>query len=326
MIVVTGATGHIGNVLVRELLLKGKNVRALILPYEDTLPLEGLKVEKVEGDVLDVGSLMQAFEGADVVYHLAGIISILPGKSKLLYQVNVMGTRNVVEACLKSGVRRLVYTSSIHAITEPPHGTTIDETFPFDPDRAMGEYDRSKAQATLEVLKLVNQGLDAIIVCPTGVTGPYDFRTSEMGQLFIDFVNKKLKTYIDGAYDFVDVRDVAIGHVLVCEKGHTGESYILSGERTTMTDLMLMMEEITGVKAPSFKMPIWLAQIITTFTPLYYNLTNTKPRFTRYSIRTLASNSLISHEKARRELGYSPRPIRESIEDTIRWFKENGRL
>lgn len=326
MIVVTGATGHIGNVLVRELLLKGKNVRALILPYEDTLPLEGLKVEKVEGDVLDVGSLMQAFEGADVVYHLAGIISILPGKSKLLYQVNVMGTRNVVEACLKSGVRRLVYTSSIHAIAEPPHGTTIDETFPFDPDRAMGEYDRSKAQATLEVLKLVNQGLDAIIVCPTGVIGPYDFRTSEMGQLFIDFVNKKLKTYIDGAYDFVDVRDVAIGHVLVCAKGHTGENYILSGERITMTDLMLMMEEITGVKAPSFKMPIWLAQIITTVTPLYYSLTNTKPRFTRYSIRTLASNSLISHEKACRESGYSPRPIRESIEDTIRWFKENGRL
>jgi len=233
MIVVTGATGHIGNVLVRELLSRGENVRVVIPPFEDTTPLDGLKVEMVEGDVRQVDSLIQAFKEGDVVYHLAGIISILPGKSKLLYQVNVMGTRNVVGACLKTDVRRLVYTSSIHAIAEPPHGTAIDETLPFDPDRAIGEYDRSKAQATLEVLKAVQQGLDAIIVCPTGVVGPYDFKLSEMGQLFIDFAKKKLKAYIDGAYDFVDVRDVAIGHILACEKGHTGESYILSGERVT---------------------------------------------------------------------------------------------
>ena len=120
MIVVTGATGHIGNVLIRELLTRGERVRAVIPPFEDTTPLEGLEVERVEGDVQNVDSLTQAFNGADVVYHLAGIISILPGKTKLLYQINVEGTRNVVEACLKSKVRRLVYTSSIEAIAEPP--------------------------------------------------------------------------------------------------------------------------------------------------------------------------------------------------------------
>lgn len=326
MVVVTGATGHIGNVLVRELLSRSKNVRVVIPPSEDTSPLDGLKVEMVEGDVRQIDSLMRAFKGADVVYHLAGIISILPGKSELLYQVNVAGTRNVVEACLRAGVRRLVYTSSIHAIAEPPHGTVIDETFPFDPDRAIGEYDSSKAQATLEVLQGVKQGLDAVIVCPTGVIGPYDYKLSEMGQLFIDFVKKKLKVYIDGAYDYVDVRDVAIGHILACEKGRTGESYILSGERITTEDLMLMIEEITGVRPPHFKMPIWLAKIIATFTPLYYSLTKTKPRFTKYSIRTLTSNSTISCEKARRELGYSPRPTRESIVDAIKWFRENGKL
>jgi len=326
MVVVTGATGHIGNVLVRELLSRSKNVRVVIPSSEDTSPLDGLKVEMVEGDVRQIDSLIQAFKGADVVYHLAGIISILPGKSELLYQVNVAGTRNVVEACLRTGVRRLVYTSSIHAITEPPHGTVIDETLPFDPDRAIGEYDSSKAQATLEVLQGVKQGLDAVIVCPTGVIGPYDYKLSEMGQLFIDFVKKKLKVYIDGAYDYVDVRDVAIGHILVCEKGRTGESYILSGERITTEDLMLMIEEITGVRPPHFKMPIWLAKIIATFTPLYYSWTKTKPRFTKYSIRTLTSNSMISCEKARRELGYSPRPTRESIVDAIKWFRENGKL
>jgi len=326
MVVVTGATGHIGNVLVHELLSRGEKVRVVIPPFEDTAPLDGLKVEMVEGDVRQIDSLLQAFKGGDVVYHLAGIISILPGKIKLLEQVNVMGTRNVIEACLKTGVRRLVYTSSIHAIAEPPHGTTIDETLPFDPDRAIGEYDRSKAQATLEVLQRVKQGLDAIIVCPTGVIGPYDFKPSEMGQLFIDFVKKKLKTYIDGAYDFVDVRDVAIGHILACEKGRPGESYLLSGERITTADLMLMLEEITGVRASRFKLPIWLAKVIVTFTPLYYTLTKTKPRFTKYSIRTLTSNSMISCEKARRELGYSPRSTRESIMDAICWFRENGKL
>lgn len=326
MVVVTGATGHIGNVLVRELLSRGENVRALIPPFEDTTPLDGLEVERVEGDVLNTDSLVEAFKDADVVYHLAGIVSILPGKSDLLYQVNVVGTRNVAEASLKAGVRRLVYTSSIHALATPPPGTAIDETLPFDPDRSIGEYDKSKAQATLEVLKAVEQGLDAVIVCPSGVIGPYDFKVSELGQLFIDFVKGRLKAYIEGAYDFVDVRDVAIGHILACEKGRTGESYLLSGERITVYNLLQMLEEITGVRAPRSKMPIGVAQIAAIFTPLYHRLTRTKPLFTKYSIHTLTSESFVSQEKSRRELGHSPRPIRESIVDSIHWFQENGRL
>jgi len=326
VVVVTGATGHIGNVLVRELLSRGENVRALIPPFEDTTPLDGLEVERVEGDVLNTDSLVEAFKDADVVYHLAGIVSILPGKSDLLYQVNVVGTRNVAEASLKAGVRRLVYTSSIHALATPPPGTAIDETLPFDPDRSIGEYDKSKAQATLEVLKAVEQGLDAVIVCPSGVIGPYDFKVSELGQLFIDFVKGRLKAYIEGAYDFVDVRDVAIGHILACEKGRTGESYLLSGERITVYNLLQMLEEITGVRAPRSKMPIGVAQIAAIFTPLYHRLTRTKPLFTKYSIHTLTSESFVSQEKSRRELGHSPRPIRESIVDSIHWFQENGRL
>ena len=326
MIVVTGATGHLGNVLVRELLARSKEVRLVIPPFEDTTSIEGLEVERVEGDVRNVDSLIQAFKGADVIYHLAGIVSISPGKSKLLYQVNVMGTHNVVEACLKSGVQRLVYTSSIHAIAEPSEGVVIDETFPFDPDRAGGEYGKSKAQATLEVLEGVRQGLDAVIVCPTGVIGPYDFKPSEMGQLFIDFSRGRLKAYISGAYDFVDVRDIAVGHILAREKGRTGESYILSGEQITMDDIMSTLQKVTGVSIPRSKIPIWLAQVAAIFTPLYYRLTNKPPRFTRYSISTIVGNSLISREKARSELGYSPHSIRESIADSIEWFKDTGRL
>jgi len=326
MIVVTGATGHIGNVLVRELLARGEKIRTVIPPFEDITPLEGLEIEKVEGDVRDVNSLIQAFRGADVVYHLAGIISILPGKTELLYQVNVMGTHNVVEACLKSHVRRLIYTSSIHAVEEPPHGIVIDETLPYNPDKVLGDYAKSKAQATLEALEGVKKGLDTVVVCPTGVIGPYDFKPSEMGQLFVDFAKGKLNTYIDGAYDFVDVRDVVMGHILAFEKGRTGESYILSGEQITVRDLLLMLEDITGVKAPSFKIPAWLARTVGKVASLYYRLTKTKPLFTAYSVDVLDSNSLISSEKAHLELGYSTRSIRESIIDAIQWFKETSRL
>jgi len=326
VIVVTGATGHIGNVLVRELLTKGKRIRAVIPAFEDRLPLKGLIVDIVEGDVRRIDSLIKAFRGSDIVYHLAGAISILPGKSKFLHQVNVEGTRNVVEACLKSGVKRLVYTSSVHAIAEPPHGTVIDETLPFDSDKTVGKYGKSKTLATLEVLKGVKRGLDAVIVCPTGVIGPYDYRISEIGQLILSFTKRKLKAYLDGAYDFVDVRDVAKGLILACEKGRAGQSYILSGEQVSVRYLMLILEKITGVKAPSFKIPIGLARAVGALASIYYSLSKSKPLFTTYSIDVLASNSLVSSRKASGELGYSARPIRESVADAVQWFREIGRL
>jgi len=171
-----------------------------------------------------------------------------------------------------------------------------------------------------------NEFQNWVQVCPTGVIGPYDYRISETGQLIINFMNRDLKAYIDGAYDFVDVRDVAAGYILACERGRSGESYILSGEQITVRDLLLFLEQITGVKAPSFKVPVWLARIVGKVAPIYYRLTQTKPLFTTYSIEVLASNSLISSEKARRELGYSTRSIRESVVDAVSWFRETGRL
>ena len=326
MIVVTGGTGHIGNVLVRDLLSSGEKVRALVPPFEDTTPIDGLRLERVEGDVRDVNSVIEAFEGSDVVYHLAGIVSISPGKADLLREVNVEGTRNVIRACLEVGVPRLVYTSSIHAIVEPPPGTVIDETLPFDPDSAIGDYARSKALATLEVLEAVERGLNAVVACPTGVIGPHDYAPSEMGQLMINVATRKLKAYIDGAYDFVDVRDVATGLILAAEKGRTGESYILSGERITVHDLLSMLEEVTGARVPSLKVPPALAKTIARFTPLYYRVRGTKPLFTAYSIHVLTSDCLTTCEKARRELGYSHRPPRESVRDAIQWFRDHGRL
>lgn len=320
MKLVTGATGHIGNVLVRLLNERGEKIRAMIMPGEDPSPLNGLAVEIFEADVLDYQSLLKAFDHVEVGYHLAGIISILPGKDNMLQAVNVIGTRNVIQAARSSGVRRLVYTSSIHALKRVPNGVLIDETVPFDVDHAISSYDSSKASATLDVLSACHDGLDAVIVCPTGVIGPYDFRLSELGQLILDCVDRKPMLYIDGAYDFVDVRDVAEGLILAGDKGRCGESYILSGERIAVVDIIKIVQEVLGARLFSFKIPFSLARFTAQFTPLYYRLTRTKPRFTSYSLATVTSNSYISHAKANLELGYHPRPLKETLADTARWF------
>jgi dihydroflavonol-4-reductase len=324
MIVVTGATGHIGNVLIRGLLAKGNTVKVIIPPTEDTKPLDGLKVDIVRGNVCEIDSLKPIFNKDDIVFHLAGMISIVPGKKKLLHQVNVLGTRNVVEACMSKGVKRLVYTSSIHAVREPPHGTIIDETSPYDPVSVLGDYAKSKALGTLEVMKGMKQGLDAVIVCPTGVIGPFDYRVSDMGQLIINYMKKDLKAYLGGSYDYADVRDVANGLILALEKGRSGESYILSGQQITLRDYLLTIEDITGIKAPSYRIPTWLARTVGTLAIPYYWITKRRPIFTVYSADVLASNSLVSSDKARHELGYTTRSINESISDAIDWFKENG--
>ena len=320
MNLITGATGHIGNVLVRMLLDRGEEVRAMIMPGEDPTPLMDQDVEIVEADVLDYQSLLKAFDHMDIVYHLAGMISILPGRQPLVEAVNVLGTRNVLKAAHDSGVRRLVYTSSIHALKRVPHGILIDETVPFDPEHAISSYDSSKASASLDVLDAVQHGLDAVIVCPTGVIGPYDFRRSEMGQLILDCVEQKPMLYVDGAYDFVDVRDVAEGLILASEKGRCGESYILSGERIEVLDIIKIVQEIMGKRLFSLKIPLSLANLTAKITPIYYRLTHAKPRFTPYSLATIASNSVISHAKALLELGYHPRPLQESLSDTVKWF------
>ena len=243
MIIVTGATGHIGNVLVRELIERGQTVHALVLPNDDARPLLGINAEIIYGDVTNLQSLKPAFDGADLVFHLAGIVTIIPSMKKVLERINVGGVCNVAEVCRTSGVRRLVYTSSVHAIAEPPHGTVIDESQPFDPDHVLGDYARSKARATLLLLDEVHKGgLNAVICCPTGVIGPWDYGISNIGQLILDFASGHLKSYVRGAYDFVDVRDVANGLILAAEKGQSGRHYILSGAQVQFLELMKELE------------------------------------------------------------------------------------
>ncbi len=326
MNLVTGAAGHLGNVLVRELLQRDERVRVLILPGEDTQSLDGLDVERVEGNVLNRDSLASAMTDVDVVFHLAALVSITEKKSHLLRQVNVDGTRNVVDAAKQMGVSRMIYTSSIHALERPPMGTPIDETLRFDPQNPAGPYDRTKAEASLIVSEAAKNGFDARIVCPTGVIGPYDYRRSEMGELILSWMSKRLNIMVDGAFDFVDVRDVAQGQILARDRGRLGETYILGGERIEMKLLHHLVQTVTAKKTSMITIPLPIARIVAPIAELYYKVTRTKPRITRYSIETIASNSEISSDKAQEDLGFKPRTLAQSIADTVRWWIENINL
>jgi dihydroflavonol-4-reductase len=329
MVVVTGATGHLGNVLVRELLSRKETVKVVIPPGEDTTPLDGMAVEKVTGNVLDMDSLVRAFEGADFVYHMAGILFTSPRKTKRFYEVNLEGTRNVAEACLKCGVKRMIHTSSIQALAEPPRGTVIDESSPFDPARVIGDYAKSKARASLEVLSAVKRGLDAVILCPTGAIGPYDYKPSKMGQWFLDVATDKFdgRVYtINGVYDFVDVRDIAAAQIAAAHKGKKGEAYILSGEPIDQLKQTQIIQEASGARGRLYGIHVWQLKLIAATAWAYNWIMNTAPGVTLDEARIIASNSAISHEKAARELGFRPRPLKDSMFDAIAWFRQNGKL
>ncbi|MFN8383336.1 MAG: NAD-dependent epimerase/dehydratase family protein [Anaerolineales bacterium] len=322
MWLVTGATGHIGNVLVRKLLERGEKVRALILPGESRESISGLKFEAFEGDILNMDSVFKSMQGIKGIFHLAGIISIMPGPNPFVRKVNVEGTKNILHAASEKKIKKLIYTSSIHAIQRVEDGV-IDESVPYDMNNPYGAYDRSKAEATLEVLNAARSGLEAVVACPTGVIGPYDFRGSMMGAVIHDAAVAKPTLYVDGAYDFVDVRDVADGLIAAAENGKRGESYILSGQKITVRYLLETVREITGKHFFQMKIPFDLAKFAAMFTPTYYRFAKETPRFTPYSLEVLQSNSNISHAKATRELGYKPRPIFDSIRDAVKWFLES---
>lgn len=322
--VVTGATGHIGNVLVRYLIDRGYEVKSLVLNENEKDILKDLNTEIVYGDVRKLETLVDAFTGADIVFHLAGIIEIGSGNKKKVREVNVEGSKNVVAACKMSHVKKLVYTSSVHAI--PEKEGIITETTNFSKDLVKGTYAKSKAEATDYILKSNSDELQVIIVHPSGVIGPYEYIKSNMGQLIIDCATGRMKAYIKGGYNFVDVRDVANGIILACEKGRPGECYILAGHSISIKELMAIIEKQTGKKAAKLVIARWFAYITGALSEIFYKIVKEKPLFTSYAVYTTGTNCNFSIEKAKKELGYSIRGIEETIADTIKWYKEKGEI
>lgn len=323
MVVVTGGSGHVGANLVRMLHERGRPVRALV--HRDRRAFDGLDIETASGDILDSRSLVSAFKGADYVYHLAVHISISKRDAAEAALINVQGTRNVVDACREGGVRRLVHFSSIHALSSEPRDEMIDENRPLAGASAT-VYDRSKVDAEWIVLEAVEKGLDAIIVNPTAILGPCDFKPSYMGRFLLALYHRDFKSLVTGGFDWVDVRDVITGALAAEQRGKRGERYLLSGTWLSVPDLAALVEEITGVRAPWFTAPMWLAYMGLPFMGALSRMKKSEPLYTKESLHALQNHRFISHDKATRELGYKPRPLQETLRDTLEWFDAHGYL
>ena len=241
---VTGASGHVGANLIRVLLARGDSVRALV--HRDRRALSGLPIETAMGDVRDPASLEQAFAGAEVVYHAAGYISLVSGEWSRLHAVNVVGTRNVVEACLRCGVRRLVHFSSIHAMDLNPERAQIDESTPLVAEGGVPPYSLSKAEGEREVQEGIANGLDAVILNPTAILGPHDYAPSHQGEVLLALARRMLPALVEGGFDWVDARDVAKGALSAAVRGTAGARYILSGHWVSVRELARLVGSITG--------------------------------------------------------------------------------
>lgn len=322
LVIITGAAGHLGQTLIKALRKEDCHVRGLILPTEQGT--DDRQVTYYRGDVTDRDSLEPLFADTECnevyVIHAAGIISIEDAVSPMLYKVNVEGTKNIIELCLRHRVKRLLYVSSVHAIPEAKQGETICEVSSFAKNEVVGAYAETKAEATQAVLDAVKRGLDAVVVHPSGIIGPYDKGNNHLVQLVRMCVTGKLPAAIDGGYDFVDVRDVAKGCLRALEKGKTGSCYILSNRYCSIPEIVETVRKIAG-GAKKLCLPIGLARLFAPFFEWIARVRHTRPLYTRYALYTLSSNSHFSHAKATRELGYHPRDLRKTIADTIRFLR-----
>jgi dihydroflavonol-4-reductase len=320
---VTGATGHVGANLVRALLDDGRSVRAV--NRQRGASLAGLDVEFVAADVVDRAALRRAFEGVDVVYHLAAHISVVGDPHGLVRATNVDGVRNAAEAALDVGVRRFVHCSSILAFDLEQPGV-IDETSPRAVAAHLPAYDRSKARGEVELRRVIDRGLDAVVINLTGVIGPYDFTPSRMGAVFLALARRRLPALVSGGFDWVDSRDAAAGMLAAEARGRTGENYLLGGHRRSVAALASLASSATGVRAPRLVTPMWLARAAAPAGLWWARWRGTEPLFTPESLHALETDPTVSTAKARRELGYEPRPTEATVADVHAWFREAGML
>jgi len=323
---VTGAAGYLGGAVVRELVLSGKKVRALVLPGDRAAGSLPAGVETVYGDITVPSSLEPFFSGdmsGACLIHCAGTVSISSRPDPLLRRVNVDGTRNILALCLRRGVSRSVYVSSVHAIPEMPLGCVISEPDFFDPCLVRGHYAKTKAAATRLALAAAKAGLDISIVHPSGLIGPHDPGRGSISSAVISFCRSRIPLSCSGGYDFADVRDVAAGITACAEKGRSGECYILSGRYASLREIFAFIAA-SGYGPAPVSLPLRAAKLASPLLELASALRRRPPFITPYSAYTLGSNSQFSHEKASAELGYSPRPLSSSLQDTLAWLSSEG--
>jgi dihydroflavonol-4-reductase len=324
---VTGATGFIGSHVARMLRDAGWEVRCLARPSSSRELLDGVDVEWIEGDVCDLDSLRKGAEGCDGLFHVAALYALWSGEPERFTAVNVEGTRNALTAAKEAGVRRVVYTSSVACVGEAPPGGLADEDTPANPGDLVGPYKRSKYEAEQVALEAAAAGQDVVIVNPSSTIGPGDHGPTPTGKIILDFLEGRMPAYLDTGLNFVDVRDVARGHLLAFEKGQSGRRYILGNREGNLSlkDFLALLGEVSGKKPPRFKIPYgvaWMAGAVSTATA---SLTGKPPGIPLDGVLMAKHRMFFDPSRAVSELGLPQTPVRLAVSDAVAWFREHGK-
>ncbi len=327
---VTGASGFVGANLVHELNARGHEVKALLRESSDTRGLAGAEFERVTGDLSDKPALFKAMRGCDWCFHVAASYHLWLPDYRPMYAANVDGSRNVIEAAAEAGCSRIVYTSTVGCIglSEPLNGRVepTNEDTPVTLSKQMSNhYKRSKWQAEEIARELADRGLPVVIVNPSAPIGPRDVKPTPTGKVIVDFLNRDMPAFLDTGLNWAHVRDVAIGHILAAEKGRIGERYILGNAEgnLSMKEAFALLEEISGVRAPRFRIPYFVAWTAAIVDEAISAMTKKHPKAPLAGVRMAYYKMFFDPAKAIRELGLPQTSAREALQDAVEWFREN---
>jgi dihydroflavonol-4-reductase len=325
---ITGATGFVGSAVLRQLINAGHSVRSLIRANSDRRNLAGLPVEIMIGDLKDRASLDRALAGCSILFHVAADYRLWVPNPQEIYETNVTGTCNIMLAAAQAGVTRIVYTSSVATLGLTPDGSPADENTPVSLADMIGHYKRSKFLAEAEVKRLAEeQGLPVVIVNPSTPVGPRDIKPTPTGRMIVEAASGRMPAYVDTGLNLVHVDDLAIGHLLALERGEIGERYVLGAVNVTLKKILTELAAITGRRPPRIRLPHNLVLPVAYISEAWARMTGlNEPRVTLVGARLAKKRMFFSAEKARRVLGFHPRPIEEALRDAVDWFRQHGYL
>jgi len=320
---VTGATGFLGSHVARQLLARGERVRVLARPHNDRRALEGSGAEIVEGDLRDAASLDRAVAGTSRIFHVAADYRLWAPDPREIYESNVTGTRNLLEAARRAGVERFIYTSTVAtvAVDRPELPTEATQS---SLDEMIGHYKRSKWLAEKEVLDAAKGGFPAVVVMPTTPVGPGDWKPTPTGKIILDFLKGKMPGYVETGLNFVGVEDAAAGHLLAAEKGRLGERYLIGAENLTLKQLLDILARITGRPAPRLRIPHSVALAAAYVDTLISRMRGRAPQIPVDGVKIARHMMFVDCSRAHRELGFVSGPVAAALERAVQWYEEHG--
>jgi len=320
---VTGASGFLGSHVTRRLVVRGENVRVLLRASSNNRAIADLPLEYVTGDLRDSGSLERALTGVTRVFHVAADYRLWAKRKQDIYDSNVGGTRNLLEAAKRAGVSQFIYTSTVAtiAVDRPEHPSEFTDA---KLEEMVGHYKRSKWQAERLVLDSAKQGFPATVAMPTTPVGPWDWKPTPTGKIILDFLNGKMPGYVETGLNFVGVEDCAAGHLLISDKGRIGERYLLGAENLTLKEMLDTLAKITGLSAPKLKIPHGLALGVAYANTVFSRLLGREPGIPVEGVRIAQHMMFVNASRAQKELGFKPGSVAAALERAVRWYADNG--